>query len=152
KWVNKTITPEEMEEFSAWYNANQDAEISVPEFLASSEGDHKQRILDKINQQLDTQATSSRNFNVIKRFSIAAAILTGFFVGFYFMNKDHTSSIETDVQVSGDIPPGQNKAILTLANGEDILLNDTSSGKLASEAGITIHRNSEGEIQYEAEG
>lgn len=47
-----------------------------------------------------------------------------------------------------DIPAGINSATLTLDNGKKIILSNTNSGKLASEAGILISKSADGEVIY----
>jgi ferric-dicitrate binding protein FerR (iron transport regulator) len=47
-----------------------------------------------------------------------------------------------------DVKPGKNQATLTLASGKKLILNDTLSGQLANEAGVTISKNSKGELIY----
>jgi len=49
------------------------------------------------------------------------------------------------------ILPGSNKAILTLANGQKINLNDAKSGQLAKSAGIRIIKDKKGQITYVVE-
>ena len=47
-----------------------------------------------------------------------------------------------------DIPAGINSATLTLDNGKKIILSNTNSGQLASEAGILISKSADGEVIY----
>jgi len=46
------------------------------------------------------------------------------------------------------IAPGGNKAILTLANGTQIALNDLSNGKIANESGLSITKVADGQLIY----
>lgn len=47
-----------------------------------------------------------------------------------------------------DALPGDNRALLTLANGESIFLDRVSNGKLAQEGNMSIVKTQEGEIVY----
>jgi len=47
------------------------------------------------------------------------------------------------------IKPGGDKAILTLANGTKVILNDVKSGEISSQAGIRIKKESNGILVYE---
>ncbi|MFT3825768.1 MAG: FecR domain-containing protein [Chitinophagaceae bacterium] len=49
-----------------------------------------------------------------------------------------------------DVQPGGNKALLTLANGTVIDLNDATSGILAEESGIAIRKTGDGKLEYQA--
>lgn len=47
-----------------------------------------------------------------------------------------------------DIRPGGDKAILTLANGQQITLDDVQQGTVASQSGITITKTAQGQLVY----
>lgn len=47
------------------------------------------------------------------------------------------------------IVPGSNNAVLTLANGNQISLNDKENGVLASQSGVIITKNKDGQLQYQ---
>lgn len=47
------------------------------------------------------------------------------------------------------IIPGSNNAVLTLANGNQISLNDKENGVLASQSGVIITKNKDGQLQYQ---
>ena len=61
---------------------------------------------------------------------------------------------EPKVQSSytNDIDPGGNKAILTLANGKQINLSDARAGALASQQGLEIIKDADGQISYKITG
>ncbi len=48
-----------------------------------------------------------------------------------------------------NIKPGDDRAIITLSNGQTILLDDAAPGVIAEDAGIRIHHLENGEIRYE---
>lgn len=48
-----------------------------------------------------------------------------------------------------DIPPGSNKAFLVLANGARIDLEDTKSGRIADQAGVTVQKTANGALAYD---
>jgi transmembrane sensor len=49
---------------------------------------------------------------------------------------------------SSDLPPGGNKAVLTLANGQTIILDSAHNGLLAQQAGATITKTDSGNLAY----
>ncbi|RZJ76387.1 MAG: FecR family protein, partial [Flavobacterium sp.] len=51
--------------------------------------------------------------------------------------------------VKNTIVPGSNNAVLTLANGNQISLNDKENGILASQSGVIITKNKDGQLQYQ---
>jgi transmembrane sensor len=106
-------------------------------------------ILDKITPEEDY--SHSFNFYYLKSFSIAAMILLTITTGIYFYSNRKTQEEEqfVEINVKNDILPGNNKAILTLANGSKISLDDAEYGLLASEGNTVITKTENGEIVYE---
>lgn len=49
-----------------------------------------------------------------------------------------------------DLLPGSNKAVLTLADGSKIILDDTKNGKIASERNVIINKTQSGKVIYDA--
>jgi hypothetical protein len=113
----------------------------------------KDKIFDKISDKITPEEDYSRSFNLyyLKSFSIAAMILLTITTGIYFYSN-RTIQVEeqfVEINVKNDILPGNNKAILTLANGSKISLDDAANGLLASEGNIAITKTENGEIVYE---
>lgn len=106
-------------------------------------------ILDKITPEEDY--SHSFNFYYLKSFSIAAMILLTITTGIYFYSNRTIQEEEqfVEINVKNDILPGNNKAILTLANGSKISLDDAEYGLLASEGNTVITKTENGEIVYE---
>ncbi|WP_017257242.1 FecR family protein [Pedobacter arcticus] len=98
--------------------------------------------------------TAAKNVkkNNRKWFGIAAsiAVLVSIAISFKFISsqkskKFDTEKIESQVTI---ITPGQNKAVLTLSNGQTINLNEQNNGELATEAGVVVSKLSDGELRY----
>lgn len=51
--------------------------------------------------------------------------------------------------INNDVPPGGNRAVLTLASGETIVLNEVADGKLGEESGLIFRKTGDGELMYE---
>lgn len=79
----------------------------------------------------------------------AAVMLITLGTGFYFYLYRGSENPGKQQAVMNDLPPGGNKATLTLADGMKITLNDAAEGKIAEEAGITIRKADDGQIVYE---
>jgi len=80
------------------------------------------------------------------RIVAAAAILMVVGLGLYFYQGNRSLSN----QLAADIAPGGNKAILTLANGQKIVLNDAAKGEINRQSGITVSKSKDGELIYTA--
>ncbi|MGN6195445.1 MAG: FecR family protein, partial [Ginsengibacter sp.] len=86
-------------------------------------------------------------------FRIAAAAVVMFLFSasvFYFLHRKEERVIVAKmvpVQTVKDVPPGNNNAILTLANGSTILLDTAANGTLAKQGNIKVFKL-DGKIAY----
>lgn len=84
------------------------------------------------------------------RIVAAACLLLTLGAGlFFYSNRSSSSRAQLTDVVEGDIAPGGNKAILTLANGKKISLTDAGNGELVKHSGISISKTSDGQLLYE---
>ena len=81
-------------------------------------------------------------------FRVAAILIPSVFTILYIVlsKKEDTSANVKPHQVV--IAPGNNKAILTLANGKEISLNDAKNGELANEGNVSIRKTRTGQLVY----
>ncbi|HVI47287.1 MAG TPA: FecR domain-containing protein [Chitinophaga sp.] len=102
-------------------------------------------------QQQPTAAPQRKNFRGIIRMAIAASIALLLALGGYFglFKKNPQPSVAASMQ--HDIAPGTTGGILTLANGEHILLDSAGNGLLAMQGGTKII-NRQGHITYNMAG
>lgn len=88
-----------------------------------------------------------------KRWYAAAAILICLVSGAYFLfvNKPLSGIAKEQTREPGiknDIPPGGNKATLTLANGSVIVLDSAQNGALAMQGQVNIVKTASGRLAY----
>lgn len=107
------------------------------------------KIAETINPVEEYQ--QSYNLYYLKSFAVAAMVLLAITTGIYFYTNRNISETEqfADINLKNDILPGYNKAILTLADGSRISLDDAAKGLLASQGNIVITKTNNGEIVYE---
>ncbi|WP_428430132.1 FecR family protein [Pedobacter sp.] len=79
---------------------------------------------------------------VVKWLSAAIIVIAASFSMFFFLNK------KKDHVYTADVLPGNNKAILTLADGKKISLSDAVTGDIAEQSGISISKTADGQIVY----
>lgn len=139
KYRDNTASEAEKEELLKWYRqkAYQDAEFpesedAVGDFMLS-------RLTDEIKP-------APRSISYTKWLA-AASILLILGISWLFVSKFSGGANNTLAQ-KNDIPPGRNKAILTLADGSKIALTDTGNGKIASQSGIQITKSAKGQLIY----
>ncbi|WEK17633.1 MAG: DUF4974 domain-containing protein [Candidatus Pedobacter colombiensis] len=97
----------------------------------------QKNIIQQISET-EIQVTAGKNRLWLK---IAAVLILCISVLFF---KTH---FERSLQ-SEDIKPGSNKAVLTLADGSKILLDDAVKGKLTNQAGVGITKTDDGQVVY----
>lgn len=80
----------------------------------------------------------------------AAAVLIGilFTVTMLFFNRHPVKT----PQMANDLPPGTNKAILTLANGRHFNLSDATNGQLYQQQGVKIVKAQSGQVVFDYSG
>jgi len=142
KYHDGTCTEEEKALLEAWYlqyNEQQDANLSYRQFKA---------VKDRIFRELPGNHTS---FLKAGARLMAAAALIGVIItiALYFLTGTPKPAGQPLVN---DVPPGINKAILKLADGRRINLNDAKNGRLMVQSGIQIIKNSAGQVTYQASG
>ncbi|HEY0668863.1 MAG TPA: FecR family protein, partial [Sphingobacteriaceae bacterium] len=157
KWLNKTITPEEEQEFISWYNKNQDEPVEIPSGFVTDEITHQDRLFAKIQTGIKDSESSPRKIHAIRKWSIAASIVFVLFIsGLYLLRNTDTKSKYITEQISGvtkhNIKPGGNKAVLTLADGSQIILDDASNGIVATQAKAVLNKTRNGQLVYDLSG
>ena len=86
------------------------------------------------------------------RWQVAAAAVLLLALGAFIANKQYKKQQQAnDLAVAARIKPGGNNAILTLANGKTIVLNNAKTGQIASEGNAAIQKTSNGQVVYTAE-
>ncbi|QNK61035.1 FecR domain-containing protein [Pedobacter sp. PAMC26386] len=152
RYNSGTATADEIKLLENWYSAE-----SLKQKLSDAEADFghlKDEIwagtLQRANLQEDLITNQqkrpfySRNWY---RLSVAAALLIGG-SGYLFIRHQLVNSSSTQIEIANHIPGGKNKATLTLANGQKIILSDAVHGKLAEEQGVSITKTENGELIY----
>ncbi len=91
------------------------------------------------------------------KWAAAAVLLIAITSVIYFsLNKQKTKDIivenNTDALSMPDKAPGGNKAVLTLGDGRQIVLDSTSNGTLAMQANTNILKQEDGQLVYNASG
>ncbi|MFE7086987.1 FecR family protein [Sphingobacterium spiritivorum] len=148
KWLDKTITEEELQVFNAWYESDPDGIIEISESFAQTEGQLAERMLKGINSRIH----KTRVYSLWTRISVAASVLLLLGASFYVYRYSTTEKQHSRQVVSQDsIAPGKSGATLTLANGRKIRLSDAAVGELVTEYGTRISKTADGGLLYDEE-
>jgi len=106
------------------------------------------------NTIIQSRSAKKRTFR-LWTVRIAATILLCLSIGLVIYRTNQTPSLQktainTTTPKVPDFMPGKNKAVLTLASGHEVVLDDTRSGAIASQNGVTISKLKDGQIKYTA--
>ncbi|WP_183578408.1 FecR family protein [Mucilaginibacter sp. X5P1] len=148
KYNKGEATPAENALIESWYlTYRNDAPRASHQQLEEDQEDSLNKLLFQIN------STTKRSYT--RAFAIAASLLV-FVTAGVLMFMHHQAKKQQFMAaakpVKNDLPPGGNKAILTLANGSTVVLTDAKNGKLASQGGVVVSKTADGQIKYAGSG
>lgn len=152
KYLHDTASREEEERLLQWYWRESSLESEWELNNSQTENELKSMIYAKIigHDEIDSNSNvkSKSNFSRLSVPLLFAAIVI---LGTYFytsrVQKESTDKVIASLK-SDDILPGGSRAILTLADGRKIELDESENGILVNQGGIKVHKNSDGIIEY----
>jgi transmembrane sensor len=150
KYIAGEATPDEIKEVLL-YRDEFEMYVAVKDDEANEYSETKGRILNKLNKS--TGQPVIVKLQRIKWWSSAAAILIFGTAGLLFLKNNQTvkplKNTKTTIAVH-DVAPGSNKAILTLASGKVISLNDIANGIISKQRDLTVKKQNGGIVEYVA--
>jgi transmembrane sensor len=149
KYRAGNCSPEEKALVEAWYfkEAGQTIMPEGPEDPMAEE----QLIWNRITAELPAQA-KIRRLSFRRWAAIAASVLLCLSAGLYVYLQRSVKPNQFVVIKASQVKAGGQLAILTLANGKKIVINNQSNGTLAMQGNTTITKNSNGEVSYTGTG
>lgn len=167
-YVNETISEKELDELTGLVGgagADEDLQAVIDEVW--KELDMQKQLMIRsdtmyLNIIRDRRVIADRPLRKVRSsgrltWTVAAAIIllcTTAAIWWFDVRRDHgavrpLAGIAVD---TGAILPGGKKALLTLADGRSINLDDIKSGRIAEEAGVLISKTADGQIVYRIAG
>ncbi len=98
----------------------------------------------------DSERIEYRPFSTLFRWAAAASVAIVVLSGTYFALRENRGS-KPAPEVAHDIAPGSDKAMLTLANGRKITLDDAPVGVLVENGQVVISKSADGSLIYNAD-
>jgi ferric-dicitrate binding protein FerR (iron transport regulator) len=151
RYKRNQCTEAELAELNDWFHMHNPGTSNMQNWLDESGGDEKMAVelFENFKDQLRPQAKLIDFRRAIK---IAASILILVSVCLIFYTRTTPKYVATVHQTpKSQIRPGSNKAVLTLANGAKIVLNNMGNGHLAVQNSTQIIKLNNGSIAYTTE-
>jgi len=116
-------------------------------------------ILEKIHQKISAAKRKSSKTPVVpfKWISIAASFFLLAFSAYFFLYNNRSNPVPVAEKPSNqpllnDFVPGGDKAVLTLADGSVVIIDDASNGNIALQGAVQVQKINDGKLQYKAGG
>ncbi|SHM60087.1 FecR family protein [Chitinophaga jiangningensis] len=162
RWQQRKCSPQEAIELLDYLSLPEADRLLLAEIQAAFEQSAPDTDIsgpgDRVRQALFTHIQSPAPIIPLRkngklRFLAAAAVLAAIAIpaAKYLLPEQKPVITKAISQDDHDISPGKNKAVLTLANGEKIVLDSAGNQLLASQGGSAI-RNHNGELRYDDNG
>lgn len=130
-----------LETYYNMFDVNEDLINDENESLFS---ELKEDIKAKIDQRIAGTKLKKLSYGWIKYAAAAVLLLTS--VSIYLFSYQQKS--DPIAQMDRAVSPGGNDAILTLATGKKIVLNDAAKGEISKQPGISVRKSKDGELIY----
>jgi len=150
KFKAGTATPEEIRFLDAYYESFGLRADYTPQLDDAERTALKEDLYASLQSRLAKPSAAIGKIRYWPRVAAAALLLISLSTGLYIYTHQKNKGQQ---MAQTPISPGGNKAILTLANGQQISLTDAANGQLASQSGMRITKTAKGQLVYElAEG
>lgn len=168
KFFRNACSESEKHELAVWIRENPDDKLSAIlenawdnfESRITMPDQVSDRILNSIfpakekslSYEFDEEADISTS-QLWAKIAVAAALILG--IGIYWwsgIRETNKMAMKNNMQLTpvADLPPGGNKAILTLGDGSNIILDSAGNGNLASQGNTSITKSGTGELVYKS--
>lgn len=144
KYRDNTCTPEERELVETYFSWHVLHNERMPDAAAQAKAEQR------MHKAVDAAIHKGRQKRLptVYRVAIAATLLIALSVSLYLYRQVNHSDAQPAL-VENDVLPGGNRALLTLADGRTIDLDNAGDGLLAEQTGITISKTADGLLTYE---
>jgi len=146
KYANGNCTDEELSILHTWYL---EQPIDVLEISAEEVEMAKQEVWNSLPIHETNIVKTVKLFPIkwIKRIAVAAIAVLSLSLGYYYILRN-PSNLDQPIAKQERILPGGNKAVLTLADGTTVDLNQVQNGLLSHHNGTNIVKAADGKIIY----
>lgn len=173
RYTNRSATLQELQELTIWMAQREDdtplhlhLQNLVEQPATSLENVNWDQLYAGIEEQMTGQwqpsaATDDGPARIVPfrsrflRYAVAILLILGAITVAWFVvqhNKHNTGQEMAKNTKPSDILPGRDRAVLTLADGRDIVVDSSVNGQLAQQGNVSIVKTSDGQIVYRPRG
>lgn len=122
----------------------------APPIKISHVEDHLEMAYVNVKQQIGFgNRPAVRKITLWPRIAAAVVLAIVFGAGLFYFNLKTGGRMSDPLAYKNDVAPGRQGAVLTLANGARISLNNADNGVLADQPGVIVRKTSDGQLSYE---
>lgn len=140
-FLNRQESPQERRALFDWMDALPSEQERGEQELIEMRKNTRRRLLSKINKSQKTIRIS----RIVRYSSVAAAILM---IGFLVVRYWPVTEQEASKSLLASIPPGHETAIITLADGQQINLDQLALNQSVQVGGTVISKDAQGKVSY----
>lgn len=125
-------------------------DVEFCEIMAETMDQHLLQSLEKA-KQAKVIALRKKRYSLV---GIAASLIFMLSIASFFFVSNYNKDVKSKQPVTAKaniITPGENKAVLTLADGKKIVLKEQNNEFLSKEAGLVVYNSKEGALVYKAD-
>lgn len=160
KYLANECTYEEAEELFIYLNQDKSDKVLLKELQKGFNASITQskNIPEEVSTRIWNRLETNIRVPVVplykkrKWLSMAAAaiVLMMFSLGLYiYLYNNKTEIVAKDEQFKNDVGPGGNKAVLTLADGTRIILDEIQDGTITNQGNTVVSKSKDGQIIYD---
>jgi transmembrane sensor len=146
KYRKNIASAEEIKFLEAYYDVFEASEGLISEENEADYSYLKENIKNEVDKRISSPNGRIKKFGWFKYISAAAAVLLALSISWFFFAGNNEA--DRIARIDKNISPGGNKAVLTLAGGQKIILNEAATGEIARQSGISITKTDDGQIVY----
>lgn len=120
-------------------------------------GDDQRAVEDRMLQQLNARIDQEERAAIVPmyrrpfwRLTAAAAVLLLIAGSYWYSRSRDNTRVPVAQTAHADIVPGGNRAVLTLSDGQTVILDSVSDGRLAQQGHSTVVKLGNGQLAYVA--
>ncbi|ACT91977.1 FecR family protein [Dyadobacter fermentans] len=151
KYKDGTLTPTEKSILESWYLDLARSETTPID--AETLESHLDEVWNALPVHPKPEVKPGSTIPLYRRIAAAASVILVLGAGAYFFYAGQEDAAPVAEAVApADVAPGESKAVLTLADGAEIVLDSIVNGQLAKEGNTSIVKTNPGEIMYKPSG